>query len=100
MLNLQTFYPLGAIFETVHLEAPKPSELTGPLTSVKVTKETTVGSVRRIQVRLAIQQRTNVIRCMRKHKEVWRHHVATCTVAQFAIPVGQRHITRLANNLQ
>lgn len=51
----QTFYPLGAIFETVHMEAPPPQKPQGgPLTTVRVTKETTTGPVRRLQVMLLL----------------------------------------------
>ena len=51
----QTFYPLGAIFETVHMEAPPPkTPQGGPLTTVRITKETTTGPVRRLQVAVAL----------------------------------------------
>ena len=50
---MQTFYPLGAIFETVHLEGPPPQKPNrGPLTTVKVIKETAKGPLRRLQVDL------------------------------------------------
>lgn len=51
----QTFYPLGAIFETVHMKAPPPQKpQAGPLTTVRVTKDTTSGPVRRLQVMLLL----------------------------------------------
>ena len=51
----QTFYPLGAIFETVHMEAPPPQKPQGgSLTTVRVTKRTTTGPVRRLQVMLLL----------------------------------------------
>ncbi|KAL3147360.1 hypothetical protein ABBQ32_002841 [Trebouxia sp. C0010 RCD-2024] len=51
----QTFYPLGAIFETVHMEGPPPQKPgRGPLTTVRVIKETTSGSLRRLQVEMKL----------------------------------------------
>ena len=58
----QTFYPLGAIFETVHMEAPPPQKFQGgPLTSVRVSKETTTGPLRRLQVMLLHPQHGGVL---------------------------------------
>jgi len=52
---VQTFFPLGAILQTVQFEAPPPQvPHKGPLTTVKVTKETTRGSVRHLEVMLSI----------------------------------------------
>ncbi|KAL0050880.1 hypothetical protein WJX82_009317 [Trebouxia sp. C0006] len=51
----QTFFPLGAILQTVQFEAPPPQvPHKGPLTTVKVTKETTRGSVRHLEVEMQL----------------------------------------------
>lgn len=48
---MQTFFPLGAILQTVHFEAPPPVvPHKGPLTTVRVTKENIQGTVRHIEV--------------------------------------------------
>ena len=48
---MQTFFPLGAILQTVHFEAPPPKvPHKGPLTTVRVTKENIQGTVRHIEV--------------------------------------------------
>ena len=48
-LCLQNFYPLGRILQTVTLEAP-PAHKPGPLTTVKVLKDTVQTGVRHLQV--------------------------------------------------
>ncbi|DBB01398.1 TPA: hypothetical protein ACH3X1_000064 [Trebouxia sp. C0004] len=52
---MQTFFPLGAILQTVHFEAPPPQvPHKGPLTTVKVIKETNRGSVRHLEVEMQL----------------------------------------------
>ena len=64
----QTFYPLGAIFETVHMEAPPPQKpKAGPLTTVRVTKDTTHGPIRRLQVMLLHPQ----LKGLRGSQDFW-----------------------------
>ncbi|KAA6416728.1 MAG: hypothetical protein FRX49_13308 [Trebouxia sp. A1-2] len=98
----QTFFPLGAILQTVHFEAPLPQvPHKGPLTTVKVTKETTHGSVRRLEVEMQLPAAGwGVMNITSAGLQVWSFTDTVTFAAQPVYPKSEtkQHMLRFACN--